>query len=38
VDTTLVVARLLDRVNLGPEEVSAQEVVADPQPPGRVAF
>jgi hypothetical protein len=38
VDATLLVARLLDRMNLRPEEVGAQEVVGDPQPSGRISF
>jgi len=31
-------ARLLDRMDLRPQVIGAQEVVGDPQPPGRVAF
>jgi len=34
----LAVARLLDRMELGPQVVGAQEIVADPQPSGRVAL
>jgi hypothetical protein len=34
----LALARLLDRVQLGAQEVGAQEIVRDPQPAGRVAF
>jgi len=37
-DAALVVARLLDRMYLRPEEVGAQEVVGDPQPSGRISF
>jgi len=32
------IARLLDRVDLGPQIVRAQEIVRDPQPAGGVAF
>jgi hypothetical protein len=32
----LAVARLLDRVDLGPQVIGAQEVVGDLQPPGRI--
>jgi len=32
------VAGLLERMKLGPQVVRAQEIVADPQPAGRVAF
>jgi len=32
------IARLLDRVDLGPQVVRAQEIVGDPQPAGGVAF
>jgi hypothetical protein len=31
-------ARLLDRMDLRPQVIGAQEVVRDPQPPGRIAF
>jgi hypothetical protein len=31
-------ARLLDRVDLGPQVIRAQEIVRDPQPAGGVAF
>jgi hypothetical protein len=34
----LPLARFLGRMDLGPQVVGAQEVVRDPQPPGRVAF
>jgi hypothetical protein len=34
----LALARFLDRMDLGPQVVGAQEVVADPQPAGRVAL
>jgi hypothetical protein len=34
----LAFARLLDRVELGAQEVRAQEIVRDPQPAGRIAF
>jgi hypothetical protein len=34
----LPLARLLDRVDLRPEIVRAQEIVGDPQPTGRVAL
>jgi len=32
------IARLLDRVDLGPQVIRAQEIVRDPQPAGGVAF
>jgi hypothetical protein len=38
VKLALGVARLLDRMDLGPQVVGAQEIVADPQPAGGVAF
>jgi hypothetical protein len=38
VNAAFLVARLLDRVQLRPKVVRAQEIVRDPQPPGRVAF
>jgi len=31
-------ARLLDRMDLGPQVVGAQEIVADPKPAGGIAF
>jgi hypothetical protein len=31
-------ARLFERMQLGPQEIRAQEVVRDPQPAGRVAL
>jgi hypothetical protein len=31
-------ARLLDGMDLRPQVIGAQEVIRDPQPPGRVAF
>jgi hypothetical protein len=34
----LAFARLLHRMDLGPQEIRAQEVVRDPQPAGRVAL
>jgi hypothetical protein len=34
----LVLARLLDRMDLRPQGVGAQEIVGDPQPAGRVAL
>jgi hypothetical protein len=34
----LALARLLDRMDLGPQVVGAQEIIRDPQPAGRVAF
>jgi hypothetical protein len=34
----LALARFFDRMDLRPQVVGAQEVVADPQPPGRVAL
>jgi hypothetical protein len=36
--TKLSVARLLDRVDLGPQVIRAQEIISDPQPAGGVAF
>jgi hypothetical protein len=38
VQTQLGVARLLDRVNLRPQVIGAQEIVGDPQPAGGIAF
>jgi hypothetical protein len=38
VNAALVVARFLDRVHLRPKVIRPQEIVADPQPAGRVAF
>jgi len=38
VQVPLGLARLLDRMNLGPQVVGAQEVVADPEQAGGVAF
>jgi hypothetical protein len=35
---SLALARFLDRMDLRPQVVGAQEVVADPQPAGRVAL
>jgi len=32
------IARLLDRVDLGPQVIRAQEIISDPQPAGGVAF
>jgi len=32
------IARLLDRVDLGPQVIRAQEIVRDPQAAGGVAF
>jgi len=37
-DAALVVARFLDRMDLRPQVVGAQEIVRDPQPAGRIAF
>jgi len=37
-DATLLVARILDRMDFRPEVIGAQEIVRDPQPSGRVAF
>jgi hypothetical protein len=34
----LALARLLDRMQLGPQVIGAQEVVGDPQPACGVAF
>jgi hypothetical protein len=34
----LVGARLLDRMDLRPQVVSAQEIVGDPQPAGRITL
>jgi hypothetical protein len=34
----LALTRFLDRMDLGPQVVGAQKVVADPQPAGRVAL
>jgi hypothetical protein len=34
----LVGARLLDRMNLRPQVIGAQEIIGDPQPAGRVAL
>jgi hypothetical protein len=34
----LALARFLDRMQLGPQVIGAQEVVGDPQPPCAVAF
>jgi len=31
-------ARLLDRMDLGPQVIGAQEIVGDPQPAGGVAL
>jgi hypothetical protein len=38
VHAALALARLLDRVDLRPQVIGAQEVVGDPQPAGRVAL
>jgi len=38
VQAPLGVARLLDRMDLRPQVVGAQEIVGDPQPAGRVAL
>jgi hypothetical protein len=38
VNAAFLVARLLDRVQLRPQEIRAQEIVRDPQPAGRVAL
>jgi len=38
VQPDLGVARFLDRVDLRPQVIGAQEVVGDPQPAGGVAF
>jgi hypothetical protein len=38
VKVKLSLPRLLDRVDLGAQVISAQEVVGDPQPAGRIAF
>jgi hypothetical protein len=38
VEAALALARLLDRVDLRPQIVGAQEIVGDPQPTGRVAL
>ena len=37
-EAKLRLARFLDRMDLRPQVVGAQEVVGDPQPAGRVAF
>jgi hypothetical protein len=34
----LCLPRLLDRMDLRPQVISAQEVVGDPQPAGRIPF
>jgi hypothetical protein len=38
VNPALVVAGLLHRMDLGAQQVGAQEIVGDPQPAGRVAL
>jgi hypothetical protein len=38
VKLALALARLLDRMDLGPQVVGAQEIVADPKPAEAVAF
>jgi hypothetical protein len=38
VQPDLRLARFLDRMDFGPQVIGAQEIVADPQPAGGVAF
>jgi hypothetical protein len=38
VHAALAIARLLDRMDFRPQVISAQEVVGNPQPAGRIPF